>query len=210
MKLNNINLATVDFSSLSREDQVDLFRRSRESLADDPYRPHYHFSPPGPGLHDPAGLCFWKGKFHLFYLFITPTMKWARGHAVSNDLVHWCDQPIASPTIHGGTGQVWAGGNRAVMGYATHEHGAVSLATASDPDLLDWVEHPDNPVLQPGNDNFIWSQDGSFYMTVRTSEFRSTVEFPNGRGTLELYRSTDLATWESMGNLFEDAYFARP
>ena len=207
MKRNNINWETVDFSSLSREAQTDLFRRSRDSLADDPYRPHYHFSPPGAGLHDPAGLCFWQGKYHLFYLFITPTIKWARGHAVSDDLVHWQDQPIAGHAIHGGTGQVWADCDRAVMGYATNKHSAVSLATASDPLLLDWVEHPDNPVLQPGNDNTIWRQNCVFHMTVRTSEFQSTVEFPNGRGTLELYRSRDLAAWNSMGNLFEDVHF---
>ena len=48
---DNIDWATVDFSTLSRVDQVDLFRRSREALSDDPYRPRYHFSPPGAGLH---------------------------------------------------------------------------------------------------------------------------------------------------------------
>jgi hypothetical protein len=36
---------------------VEEFLKNRQSLATDPYRPLYHFSPPGFGTHDPAGLC---------------------------------------------------------------------------------------------------------------------------------------------------------
>ena len=66
--------------------QTEHFRQEREALADDPLRPLYHFSRSKGLLHDPTGLCWWQGKYHLFYL--------ARGHAVSDDLVHWQDLPL--------------------------------------------------------------------------------------------------------------------
>ncbi len=73
-------------------------------MASDPYRPLYHFSAPANYLEDPNGTIYWKGKYHLFYKYNpdgafddSKQMHW--GHAVSEDLVHWRDLPIAlSPT----------------------------------------------------------------------------------------------------------------
>jgi len=205
-----IDWGTVDLDALDQDAQKELFRRSRESLASDPYRPFYHFSPPGSDLHDAAGLCWWQGRYHLFYLFSTPHVLWARGHAVSEDLVHWRDLPVVKPAIHGGTGQVWADNDRVIMGYATHEHKAVSLATAADPLLLDWIEHPRNPVHRPGNDNYVWREGDSYFLTQRVHRFDQGLTCLSGRTTIELCRSDDLATWESMGHLFEDGYYTEP
>lgn len=210
MKRETIDWKNIDFGTMDGEAQIELFRRARESLANDPFRPLYHFSSPGAALHDAAGLCWWQGKYHLFYLLTTPNVLWARGHAVSEDLVHWHDLPIAGPAIHGGTGQVWADTDRVIMGYATHKHSAVSLATASDPHLTDWIEHPQNPVYQPGNDNYIWRQDDEYYMTMRKHRFDEDGEYPGGRTTLELCRSEDLTAWVPMGKMFEDGYFTEP
>lgn len=173
----------------------------RQSLAGDPYRPLYHFSPPGPGLHDPAGLCWWQGSYHLFYLLSPTGVQWGRGHAVSDDLVHWRDLPMLPLAISGGTGQVWADKDQVIMGYATHGHGAVSLAVASDPMLLNWVEHPGNPVVQPGNDNFLWHEGDRYFLTQRKN---SPVP------TLEILRSNGLTEWESLGNFLEDSSFTDP
>lgn len=170
-------------------------------LAGDPYRPLYHFSPPAAGLHDPAGLCWWQGQYHLFYLYSPSGVQWGRGHAVSEDLVHWRDLPMLPTEISGGTGQVWADKDRAIIGYATHGHAAVSLALASDPLLLNWVEHPRNPVIQPGNDNYLWHEGECYYLTQRTH---------GARPTLEILRSKDLAMWESLGSFLEDGAFTDP
>ena len=60
--------------------------QSRQSLAEDPFRPLYHFSSPKGKLWDPGGFCKWKGRYHLFYI------GWGgKGHAVSDDLVYWED-----------------------------------------------------------------------------------------------------------------------
>ena len=210
MSLDAVSWDDVNFGTLDHDAQIDLFRRAREALSSDPFRPLYHFSSPGAALHDAAGLCFWQGKFHLFYLLTTPHVLWARGHAISDDLVHWSDLPVAKDTIHGGTGQVWADEDRVIMGYATHKHAAVSLATSSDPTLVKWIEHPQNPVYEPGNDNYIWKQDAIYYMTLRKHKFDADTDYPGGRTTLELCRSEDLVKWENMGKLLEDGYFTEP
>ncbi len=48
------------------------FAESRRKLAADPYRPLYHFVTPESTLNDPNGLCFWNGRWHLFYQAYPP------------------------------------------------------------------------------------------------------------------------------------------
>jgi beta-fructofuranosidase len=43
------------------------FAESRHELAADPYCPLYHFVSPESTMNDPNGLCFWQGRWHLFY-----------------------------------------------------------------------------------------------------------------------------------------------
>ena len=72
------------------------FKESRKSMAGDPYRPIYHYVNPENRLNDPNGLCFWKGRWHLFYQAYPPEdprQHW--GHAFSDDLIHWRDLPYA-------------------------------------------------------------------------------------------------------------------
>src|SRR5882672_3677370 len=87
---------------------------SKSRWEDDPpaptpqWRPVYHFTPPNGWLNDPNGLVFARGEFHLFHQFVpysvgrdrafsmltqAADMHW--GHAVSDDLVHWHDLPVA-------------------------------------------------------------------------------------------------------------------
>jgi fructan beta-fructosidase len=67
------------------------------------YRPQFHFSPRRGWVGDPNGLVFYKGEYHLFFQHnpfgLTPSFlangndHW--GHAVSKDLIHWQELPIA-------------------------------------------------------------------------------------------------------------------
>ena len=69
-------------------------RQFREKLLGDPHRPGYHFITPE-GLcmpFDPNGAIFWKGRYHLFYIFQDERgHNW--GHVSSTDLVHWRHHP---------------------------------------------------------------------------------------------------------------------
>ena len=68
----------------------------RKGYEGDPHRPIYHYVNPEHTLNDPNGICFWQGRWHLFYQAYPPEdprQHW--GHAISDDLIHWEDLPYA-------------------------------------------------------------------------------------------------------------------
>ena len=71
-------------------------RKYREILLSDPYRPQYHFVAPESICmpFDPNGAIYWKGKYHLCYIY-QDEGKHCWGHASSIDLLHWTFHPPA-------------------------------------------------------------------------------------------------------------------
>ena len=71
-------------NQLRRNPLLQRMREARRAKADDPHRPLYHYVNPEYALNDPNGLCFWQGRWHLFYQARPPEdprQHW--GHAVS-------------------------------------------------------------------------------------------------------------------------------
>ena len=192
------------------------FIESRKKMAGDPYRPIYHYVNPENRLNDPNGLCFWKGRWHLFYQAYPPEdprQHW--GHAVSNDLIHWRDLPYAiypNPERCCFSGSTFVEKDRVIAMY----HGTVvgnMVAVSDDPLLLNWKKVTGKAVIPTVNpdgsvppyrvfDPCIWKKGGMYYSL-------SAGTLPNGPGGKRvranfLLRSKDLAKWEYLHPFVED------
>lgn len=208
--------------ALESNNELRRFSESRKRLAADPYRPLYHFSPPGNSMNDPNGLCQWQGRYHLFYQFVPQNQNRVHwGHAVSEDLVHWHDLPIALHPYQERdcfSGQTLVETDRVIAIYHGTQAGNM-IATASDPLLLNWRKHPNNPVIPivPVDENgypyrvfdpCIWKEDDGYYSISGT--YKDGKLRVNCRGVAHLFHSKDLANWRYLGPLVEGGFYTEP
>lgn len=181
------------------------FAESRKKMASDPYRPAYHFVSPEYMLNDPNGLCFWQGRWHLFYQaypadefpdpqdILRRRQHW--GHAVSDDLIHWRDLPYA---IYPGVERMCFSGSTVVekdqvVAFYPGIAAGQMVAVSKDPLLLNWTKLGDKPVNSPrGGDACIW-KEGDTYFALATANW--------------LISSQNLVDWTLVGEFLEDNPF---
>jgi len=213
-----------DFSDTLEAQQAELkdnplmgrFAESRQALSADRYRPIYHYVNPEHVLNDPNGLCFWQGRWHLFYQAYPPEdprQHW--GHAVSDDLIHWTDLPYAiypDPENCCYSGSTLVDGDRVIAMYHGTEVGNM-VAVSSDPLLLNWEKVTGQaviPLLNPDGsqppyrvfDPCIWKKDGAYYALSGGQQATG----PGGKPVRAnfLFRSEDLAHWDYLHPFVED------
>lgn len=98
---------------------------------DETYRPQIHFTPARHWMNDPNGLVYLDGEYHLFFQYNPFGDSWGHmswGHAVSGDLVHWTELPVAIPEA----GEVMAFSGSAVVDW----HNTSGLGTGGRPPLV--------------------------------------------------------------------------
>lgn len=75
-----------------------VIHRRKSEYYNEQYRGQYHYSVKEGWGNDPNGMVYFNNKYHLFYQFYDNGTNWGPmhwGHATSEDLIHWEDQPIA-------------------------------------------------------------------------------------------------------------------
>jgi levanase len=149
------------------------------------YRPAIHWTPAQNWMNDPNGLVHHDGTYHLYYQHNPSGNRWGNmswGHATSDDLAHWTEQPLAIPQTFDDDGvpieDIFSGSvvvdHANTSGFGTVEEPplvavytsaytamhptsagiqAQSLAYSTDGGYT-WTKHAGNPVLDRGSANF--------------------------------------------------------
>ena len=184
-------------------------------IGHDPYYPKYHFTGPYGWINDPNGPIYYRGRYHLFYQWKADGRfgKVSWGHAVSTDLVHWRDWPVALwPDIPQDRNGVYSGntfvtddGSLAAIYTGNvdgHKETNGVLAHSSDDGLtwhkqcvMDNSQRPnaDSPVHWDG---FTWKEGGLWHQLIG-----GTAGGPDARGVAWMSTSPDLVNWTRIGSL---------
>ncbi|WP_016955470.1 glycoside hydrolase family 32 protein [Catenovulum agarivorans] len=115
----------------------------------DHHRPQFHFTPQANWMNDPNGMVYHNGEYHLFFQYYPEATVWGPmhwGHAVSKDLVHWQELPIALyPDQHG-----WIFSGSAVADV----NNTSGLGTKDNPPLIAIYTYHNEAERLAGSKNF--------------------------------------------------------
>ncbi len=135
-------------------EKIETVRAFRHRLLADRDRPTYHFTIPEDYAmpFDPNGAIFWKGRYHLFYIYQSRGVHMF-GHVSSLDMLHWRHHPPALfPTPDSPEKGIFSGNcfvnkkGEATMVYHGVDAGNC-MATSSDDLLEHWTKLPTNPFI---------------------------------------------------------------
>jgi sucrose-6-phosphate hydrolase SacC (GH32 family) len=167
----------------------------------------YHLAHPGPGTAtpgDPNCAFFWKGRYHLHYIY-THQDGFAFAHVSSTDMVHWKWHPTTltpTKTGHGmfsGTGFITKDGKPAII-YHGQGSGRNQIAIAQDDNLEQWSKPMAlEPKIRPDQDGSkianwdpdAWLDGGNYYALSGGS--------PGSGKPPTLFKSPDLKNWDYLG-----------
>jgi len=197
---------------------------AQDATADPPgtygerYRPQFHYTVKKGWINDPCGLVFYAGEYHLFNdhnpfgnripgplgAKDRPPSRWS--HAVSRDLVHWREMPIAIlpskiGSIFSGSGVVdhantagFARGKEKalVLIYTSAGHPFSQSISYSTDRGRTWTAYKNNPVVP--NQGLMGSErDPRVFWHGPTKRWIMVLYVK--RGVARFFTSGDLKTW---------------
>ncbi|MDR2679553.1 MAG: glycoside hydrolase family 32 protein, partial [Tannerella sp.] len=183
----------------------------QENLYREENRPQLHFTPRRGWHNDPNGLIFYEGEYHLFFQHNPYEREWGNmhwGHAVSRDLIHWEELPVALyPDEHGtvfsGSAVIdygnTAGFNRGntpamVAVYTADGSKQVQCIAYSQDKGRTWTKYEGNPVI---DSKAKWnSNDTRDPRVFRYEPNNEWVLVLNERDGHSIYTSPNLKDWK--------------
>ncbi len=213
-----VNRLSPDSKALRAIVQADEIP-SADTIYKEKYRPQFHFSSRRGWNNDPNGLVYDDGEYHLYYQHNPYGWNWGNmhwGHAVSEDLVHWKELPLALyPQIHGdwcfsggamldknNTAGFKTGDRDVIVATYTSTGRGECIAYSNDGGRT-FVEYEGNPVVEHrGRDpKVIWYAPGKHWAMAVYDEQEKN------RG-ISFYTSTDLKGWTFQSRI--EGYFECP
>ena len=185
---------------------------------DQPYRPQIHFSPRHNWTNDPNGLVYFRGEYHLFFQYNPFGDEWGHmswGHAVSKDLLHWQELPVALPEKDGvmiftgsvvvdrenisgfcGSGEeclvaIYTGNSDTPQGHRQTQNIAYSLDNGRT-----WTSYAGNPVLDLHMSDF---RDPSVSWNEQARSWIMAVSLPKEH-KVRFYASPNLKEWTQLSD----------
>lgn len=186
---------------------------SPDTLYKEPLRPVFHFTPKRGWINDPNGLVYHAGRYHMFFQHNPYGLRWGNmhwGHAVSTDLVHWKELPIAFyprgeddfPFSGGGVVDQentsgWGKNGRPPMVVAFTSTSRGECIAYSDDDGVTWKEFDGNPVIKhEGRDpKLFWHPQTKQWVMAVYDERPGLNAAVSQRQGVAFYTSADLKSW---------------
>lgn len=190
----------------------------------EPARPQLHFTPAINWMNDPNGLVYHNGEYHLFFQYNPAGITWGHmswGHAVSPDLVHWTELPLAIPETdaemafsgccvvdtHNTSGFGTRDNPPMVAIYTGHAPGrqVQNLAFSLDNGRT-WTPYEGNPAIDEGLADF---RDPKVFWHDPTSRWVMVVSRAVER-VLVFYGSENLKDWTELSRFGPAGSLAKP
>jgi len=182
-------------------------------------RPQFHFSSRRGWLNDPNGMVFYKGEYHLYYQHNPYGWGWGNmhwGHAVSKDLLHWEELPIAiyparagdwvfsgSAVVDAANTSGFRSGDEDVLVGAYTSTGRGECIVYSNDRGRTWTEYAGNPVVKHGG------RDPRLLWHATTKQWVMAVYHEAGKTqSIAFHTSPDLKTWTLRSMI--DGFFECP
>ncbi|KAG9193636.1 beta-fructofuranosidase [Alternaria panax] len=214
------NSSTVSATSTSTYSQSNVPTGTPLSgNYDEPLRPQVHFSPPVGFMNDPNGMFVDEdGVYHLYYQYnptanIAGNQHW--GHATSDDLYTWTNQPIAifpgGPTEGVFSGSAVIDSNNTSGFFPNQTNGVVAIYTINVPENqtqhiaysydngYSFTKYENNPVIVPGGTNPTQFRDPKVIWYEPTGSWVMVVAYPVDF-EIGIFTSPNLIDWTPTSN----------
>lgn len=193
-----------------------------------PYRLTHHLMPPAGWLNDPNGLCFYKGRYHVFFQYSPFEVKgglkfW--GHYSSEDLINWTyegvplcpDSPMDCHGVYSGSAlaeddrlHLFYTGNVKLDGdydYINNGRQTSTLHVESTDGVNFGVKDEVIPASQYPEDYTCHIRDPKVWKDKEEYRMILGGRKKNDQGAVLFYRSEDLKSWEFDKELTTESSF---